>query len=149
MKSVSKPQLLFSGILIFACATALAIGEGPGRRVCRIQGGTPWDVRLDDDQITLCRFEGLGVDVETFYNQVEGSQSPEAVRAFLAQSNHGPSSSKVACEACGGSYFSATDLESVPAALCQFPDGSRIEARALSVGSGPGEGFALARALQH
>jgi hypothetical protein len=148
MQSISKPKLALSATLIFACAAALAVTEGPWRRTCRAQGGTPWDVRLEDDQITLCRFNGLGVDAETFYNQMEDDTAPQAVRAFLAQTEPGASSPRAACENSGGNYIGVIDLEEVPTALCQFSDNSRIEARALTVGSGPGAGAALARALR-
>lgn len=148
MKSISKLKLALSGTLIFACAAALAVTESPWRRTCRVQGGTPWDVRLEDDQITLCRFNGLGVDTESFYHQMESDTAPQAVTAFLNQSEPGSSNSRDACENSGGNYLSVVDLEEVPTALCQFSDNSRIEARALSVGSGPGAGAALARALR-
>ncbi len=149
MHSLSKPKLALSALLIFTCAAALAVTEGPWRRTCRIRGGSPWDVRLEDDQITLCRFGGLGVDAETFYNQVEDQSSPQAVSAFLSLNEPGSTNPKTACETSGGNYIPATDLESVPTALCQFADDSRIEARALSVGPGPGAGAALARALEN
>jgi hypothetical protein len=148
MKSISKPKLALSGTLIFMCAAALAVTESPWRRTCRVQGGTPWDVRLEDDQITLCRFNGIGVDTETFYHQLESENAPQAVSAFLDQMEPGSSNPRVACENSGGNYVSVVDLEEVPTALCQFSDNSRIEARAFSVGSGPGAGAALARALR-
>lgn len=146
--SSSKPILVFSAVLVFTCATALAVTEGPWRRTCRINGGTPWDIRLEDDQITLCRFGVLGVDAETFYNQVEGESSPQAVSAFLSQTGPGPASPRIACENNGGTFIPVADLENVATSLCRFGDNSQIEARALSVGSGPGPGAPLAHALQ-
>lgn len=148
MHSFSKSKLALSATLIFVCAAALAVTEGPWRRSCRTHGGTPWDVRLEDDQITLCRFNDLGVDAETFYNQVETGATPQAVRAFLNQNEPSSSDPRLACETSGGTYVPVADLEGVQTALCQFGDNSKIEARALSVGSGEGPGSALASALQ-
>jgi hypothetical protein len=148
MKSISKPKLALASLLIFVCAAALAVTESPFRRTCRTQGGISWEVRLEDDQISLCRFRGLGVDSETLYNQLTTDNSPLAVNAFLSQTEPGASSPREACENSGGNYIPVVDLEDVPTALCQFSDNSRIEARALSVGSGPGAGAALAHALR-
>jgi putative hemolysin len=137
-----------AGILILVSASASAATEGAWRRTCQIQGGLPWDIQLEDDQISLCRFGGLGVDVESFYNRMEHSGTPQAVEAFLSQNQPGSADSREACESSGGTYLPARDLDGNAVALCQFADDSRIEARALSVGSSSDAGSALACALQ-
>jgi putative hemolysin len=139
---------LLAAIVVLSSTTASFAAEGAWRRTCRVAGGTSWDIQLEDDQISLCRFGGLGVDEESFYNQVEGSMTQQAVQAFLSQTEAGPSDPSEACESSGGTYLPARDLEGAAVALCQFSDGSRIEARALSYGSGSGAGAALASALR-
>jgi putative hemolysin len=148
MKSVSKSGLAFSLALIFGCAAALAAHESPARRTCRTQGGISWDVKTDDDQITLCRFGGLGVDADTFYQKVAGFGSKQAVVAFLSQNETDSLDPESACESAGGAFSSVTDLEGAAVLLCTFPDQSKIEAVALSAGPNSGAGAALADALR-
>jgi len=137
MKKSTLRFAVLSLALSILGAEAMA-AEGAYRRTCRINGGQTWDVQIPGDQITLCRFGGVGFTVDTYYSAKVERTTSEAVSAFLS----GPAS----CDQAGGSEIDAADLDGGSVRICRFADASIVESAALE--QGPNGAGALARALR-
>lgn len=137
---MTASTLRLSGLILALSAfgTHAIAAEGAYRRTCRINGGQAWDIQISGDQLSLCRFGGLGFSVDTYYSAKVDRLVPDAVAAFRS----GPTS----CERAGGSETSASDLENNAVSICRFEDSSIVESAALE--QGPVGAPALARALR-
>lgn len=146
----------FSVALVVAFVSLVAASvearQSPDQRACRIAGGQPWVLPLENDDIELCRFGAGAVGSRSFYLATILSQQPAAVLVFKQHpAFHGCAYSCDAeiqyCSQVGGSLIVAQDSDQVTFRVCQFSDESAIELGSLFRGPKDASNRLLVQAL--
>ena len=139
-----KPNMnswFFLFVASFLCASAIA-AEPEMKRNCRLAGGLFWALDLDNPLgPVLCRFGEAAISAESFSLHLKG-ESSRALDAYLK------SSSGSLCANSNGSPFVSKDSNGREFHLCEFSDGSYIEASTLERGSAHILNEALTKALE-
>jgi len=125
-------SLFFVVTSTFAVSPSWA-GETPYARTCRLDGGSLWLVSVQSDLDTpLCRFGSAAIGAAAYANYRWSKQETAAVIAYKAQNQS--SNADSICENFGANAIQTQDSNSATWSLCEFGDGSVIEANTLARG---------------
>lgn len=137
--------------MIFAFATMVlsfnAFAETPYARTCRIAGGQQWAVDMISKQDTvLCVFGDAAVGAAEFANYKWDNSLSLSLVTFLQQKSQ--LGLQGVCETFGAYQMNAKDSDGRTWSLCQFKDGTIVEAQTLARGVNDPANASLVKALQ-
>lgn len=118
-------------IVLFLTFISLASFASP--TVCRNYGGTGETLRTNTPKysyIDLCRFGTSGIEALTLDTYVKHQSGAYVVQKYIANRVYWPKD----CVASGGWIITALDSKDDKIKLCEFQDGSMMEARTFGLG---------------
>lgn len=135
--------LLLSFVMTLSGA-AFAANSNPWMRVCRIDQGLFLDLQGDQEYV-MCFFDNAGVGAEDFFKFKTKVGLTQALQAYKNRSSSVDADQ--ICEQTGAKAVQGSDSQGQVFDVCQFKDGSLIEAVTLWQGPGAPENEKLDQAL--
>ncbi len=132
--------LLLTLVIGLSAGAANAANNNPSMRACRIDQGIFWILNgAQNQEYVMCFFDNAAVGAEEFFE----FKSNQGVSLALQAYRNGASS----CENAGATLVAGSSYHGQTVGICQFRDGSMIDAHTLSVGPGSAETAKLDLAL--
>ena len=119
--------------LFVVLVTLFSLSSQASLTVCRNYGGTGETLRTDTPKysfIDLCRFGASGIEARTLDTYAKYQSGAYVVQKYIANRSYWPKD----CVASGGWIISALDSNDNKVRLCEFYDGSIMEAHTFGLG---------------
>ena len=131
---------------VLGAFSARASTKNPLIRVCHADAGQFWIVHtLNQDEVPLCLFNSAGVGAEAFMLYKTNQQVPQSIAAYFM--SHQNSDLEQICSDFCAEKVITSDSTANSDFICQFADGSVVEAKTLFLGPGQVETKVLDHAL--